>query len=320
MLIVVNNMQTPQTPDKAAAARAVVLDCHRSAIRARLQKAGHPRAAAGSVSWKINREIVVVAGWGRAILLQLAHPAVGAGVVEHSSYRGCPVTGFRRLRSTVRAMLALTFGETDEMITAAAGINAIHDRVRGRTGDGQGEVYSAHDPALQQWVHATLLESIPQTYELLVGPLTSRERDRYCSEAAIMEPLLGIPPGRLPRTSAELDVYMRAMLDSGKLVVTDGSRTLARAILFPRKWQLMWPLFRSMQLITIGMLPAPIREAYGFEWRPRDARAFVRWTKALRFTLRLLPALVRQWPVARRREFPAALSMPQSGAPLKNRV
>jgi uncharacterized protein (DUF2236 family) len=286
--------------DKAATSRALVLDCHRAAIRSRLAKAAHVRGGPGSVSWKLNREIIVVAGWGRAILLQLAHPAVGAGVSEHSSFRGCPVTGFKRLRSTVRAMLALTFGDTEEMITAAAGINVIHDRVRGRSA--QGEVYSAHDPALQQWVHATLLESIPQTYELLVGPLTSRERDRYCLEAAIMEPLLGIPAGRLPRTSGELDTYMREMLDSEKLVVTESSRTLARAILYPRKWQLVWPLFRAMQLITIGSLPAPIREAYGFAWRPRDARAFARWTTVLRMSLRLVPAFARHWPVARRRE------------------
>jgi uncharacterized protein (DUF2236 family) len=297
---------------KAETSRALVLDCHRAAIRARLGKSDHLRAGPGSISWTLNREIIVVAGWGRAILMQLAHPAVGAGVGDHSSYKGCPVTGFRRLRSTIRAMLALTFGETEEMITAAAGINFIHDRVRGRSIDGK--VYSAHDPALQQWVHATLLDSIPRTYELLVGPLTSRERDRYCAEAAIMEPLLGIPAGRLPRSSAELDLYMSEMLASGKLAVTDGSRTLARAILFPRKWQLLWPVFRAMQLLTIGSLPSPIRTAYGFEWSERDQRAFKRWTTAMRLTWRALPSFVRTWPVARRRDVLRAVSMPQGGA------
>lgn len=280
----------------------VILDCHRAAIRARLHKSDHQRPGPGSVTWKLNREIIVIAGWGRAILLQLAHPAVGAGVIEHSAFRGCPVTGVRRLRSTVRAMLALTFGETEDMITAAAGINAIHDQVRGRSCEGQGEVYSAHDPALQKWVHATLLESIPMTYELLVGPLTLRERDRYCTEAAIMEPLLGIPGGRLPRDAATLDIYMRDMLDSRTLVVSDTSRTLARAMLYPPKWFLLWPAFRAMQLITIGSLPPSIREAYGFAWRPRDRRALARWTTLIHLTWRLLPPFVREWPIARRRE------------------
>ena len=89
----------------------------------------------------------------------------------------------------------------------------IHDRVFGRiqfpAGSFEtGTAYSAHEPDLLQWVHATLLESIPLTYELLVGPLTPAERERYCEEAAIIEPLLGIPAGtvmsRLSRARANL--------------------------------------------------------------------------------------------------------------------
>jgi uncharacterized protein (DUF2236 family) len=286
------------------------LERHRAAIRARLLRSDHVRAGPESITWKINREMIVVAGWGRAILLQLAHPAVAAGVHGHSSYRGSLLSGFRRLRSTVGAMLSLAFGDMEQMITAAARINAIHDRVRGRVppplppasregAPGEGEAYSAHDPDLQRWVHATLLESVPLTYELLVGPLTVRERDRYCSEAAIMEPLLGMPAGWLPRDSAELEAYMGDMLAGGRIVVTDTSRALARALLYPPRWYVAWPVFRAMQLITIGSLPPSIRRAYGFEWRTRDERAFARWTALLRTSLRLLPPLAREWPMGR---------------------
>ena len=76
-------------------------------------------------------------------------------------------------------MLAITFGETEQMIAAAAGINAIHDRVRGRVAGTAQDTYSAHDPELQRWVHATLLQSIPMTYDILVRALTRGERDRY---------------------------------------------------------------------------------------------------------------------------------------------
>src|ERR687898_2602233 len=181
------------------------LQRHRAAVRARLLRSDHVRAGPESITWKINREVIVVAGWGRAILLQLAHPAVAAGVHDHSSFRGSLRSSFRRLHSTVGAMLSITFGDTEEMITAAAGINVIHDRVRGRAASGA--PYSGHDPELQRWVHATLLESIPLTYELLVGPLTPRERDQYCAEAAIIEPLLGSPAGSLPPDPAALDAY-----------------------------------------------------------------------------------------------------------------
>ena len=242
----------------------------------------------------------MIAGWGRAILLLLAHPAIAAGVHHHSSFRGSLRSSFRRMQSTVDAMLSLTFGDTEQMIAAAAAINTTHDRVRGRVREGAVESYSAHDPELQRWVHASLLESIPLAYELLIGPLTLCERDRYCSEAAIMEPLLGMPAGWLPRNTAQLDAYMRAMLAGGSIVVTETSRALARAVLYPPHWQVAWPAFRAMQLLAIGSLPPSIRRAYGFEWRAGDTRALARWTALLGASLRMLPPFVREWPVARR--------------------
>src|SRR5436190_311046 len=92
------------------------LERHREAIAARLLRWPHLRPGPGSVTWKINREIVVTAGWGRAILLQFAHPSVAAGVHDHSSFRGSLGASFRRLHSTVGAMLSVAFGDTEEMI------------------------------------------------------------------------------------------------------------------------------------------------------------------------------------------------------------
>lgn len=281
--------------------RTDAFEYHRSAVRSRLLRSDHVRPGPGSVTWKINREAIIVAAWGRAILLQLAHPSVAAGVHHHSSFRGSLRSSLRRLHSTVSAMLSLTFGDTEQMIAAAAGINMIHDRVRGHVSP-TGTAYSAHDPGLQKWVHSTLLESIPLTYERLIGSLTSRERDRYCSEAAIMEPLLGMPAGWLPRDARSLDDYMNEMLDGGGLVVTDTSRALARAVLYPPNWYVAWPAFRAIQLITLGSLPPSIRQAYGFEWGTSDARALARWTRGLRTALRLLPPIAREWPQARYRD------------------
>ena len=124
-----------------------------------------------------------------------------------------------------------------------------------------------------------------------------------------MEPLLGMPAGWLPRDSTQLDAYMREMLSGGRIVVTDTSRALARAVLYPPHWYLAWPAFRPLQVLTIGLLPPSIRQAYGFEWREREMRAFARWTTLLRTSLRLLPRLAREWPMARRRDPFAALSI-----------
>lgn len=281
------------------------LERHRRLVRERLARTPLPAAGPDSVSWRINREILVVAGWGRAILLQFAHPLVAAGVDHHSAFRGSLLGSLKRLRSTVSAMLALTFGDEEEVVRAAAGINSIHDRVSGQIGQAAGrfdadQSYSAHDPGLLRWVHATLLDSLPATYELLVGPLTAEDRERYYAEAAIMEPLLDIPEGLLPRNTAQLEAYMRQMLASGEIVVTDRSRALARAVLFPPNWRLLWPFFRPVQLITIGLLPPEIRAEYGFTWDERHARALSRWAAALRYLHDLLPRFAREWPVARR--------------------
>jgi uncharacterized protein (DUF2236 family) len=300
----------PNEPRFSQATDAAALERHRAAVRARLRERGAVRAGPGSVSWQVNREIVVLAGWGRAILLQLAHPLIAAGVDDHSSFRGSLWTRAQRLSSTVGAMLALTFGSEDEAVAAAAGINRIHDRVSGRLGEPAGAYdaaarYSAHDPELLRWVHATLLDSIPLAYRLLVGPFTRDAHDRYCEEAAVMEPLLDIPGGLLPRTAAALDAYMERM-QRERLAVMPRTRTLARAILFPPGWQLLWPAFRPLQLITIGLLPPAIREAYGFGWTGREARALGRWAAALRRLHDAAPRAVREWPAARRSWTPTA--------------
>lgn len=232
--------------------------------------------------------------------MQIAHPSIAAGVDHHSSFRGSLLASVKRLQATVGAMLQITFGTTEQMIAAAAGINAIHDRVRGRVAPDAEATYSAHDPGLQKWVHATLLESMPLAYELLVGPLSPPDRDRYIDESAIMEPLLGMPDHSLPRNAGELDAYLKEMLAGDRLVVTDTSRALARALLYPPQWYLAWPAFRAMQRITVGTLPPSIRDAYGFVWRDRDQRAFERWVALLRTTRRVLPPIAREWPMARR--------------------
>jgi uncharacterized protein (DUF2236 family) len=253
----------------------------------------------------VNRERIVVAGWGRAILLQLAHPLVAAGVADHSTFRANPLAPVQRLHSTIGAMLSLTFGDEDEMVAAAAGINLIHDRVFGRAASGAGVTpagaeYSAHDPALLRWVHATLLESIPLAYERFVGPLSAADRDRYCADAALMEPLLDIPEGSLPRDAAALERYMRSMFEEGRIAVSKTARTLGRDVLYPRFSSLAWPAIRPVRLFTIGTLPASIREQYGFGWTPRDARAQARWERGIRRAVGAAPAALRHWPAARR--------------------
>ena len=264
-----------------------------------------PAVGPGGVSWRLHREVALLAGWGRAILLQLAHPLVAQGVAEHSAFLREPNGHVRRLRRTLESMLALTFGSDDEAQRAAARINAIHDRVHGRIAvchgaHSAGASYSAHDPELLAWIHATLLDSFLLTFEIFVADLTEEERDRYCAESSRIEPLLGIPIGRLPKSHDALQRYLASMLATDKISVTDTARALGHAVLYPA---LAWParpLAALSRLLTVGLLPHAIRDAYHLTWTPRRERVFRLIAGSSRRTLPLVPALLRHWPTARR--------------------
>src|SRR5918912_3570286 len=83
-----------------------------------------PRDDRRDVAQKINGEIVVLLGWGPAILLQFAHPLVAAGVAQHSTFSTAARGRMYRLYHTVQAMLALTFGTPTQAARAAGRINA----------------------------------------------------------------------------------------------------------------------------------------------------------------------------------------------------
>jgi uncharacterized protein (DUF2236 family) len=271
----------------------------------------------GPVAWKLQREIILLLGWGPAILLQLAQPLVARGVADHSGFRTERWGRMRRLYRTLDAMLGLCFKTERDALTVVARINAIHDRVSGRLTEAAGifpagTYYSAHDPNLLAWVHATLLDMNLRVYELFVTPLCIEEKDRYCVEASAIEGHLGIPKGRLPRSLDGLQRYVEAMLASGEITVTDAARTLARAVLYPETPRIAEPALRLMRLTTIGLLPSTIRDGYGFSWDSRNEATLHRWAALVRRLLPLTPSIVRYWPAARA----AVRTASRSGCPI----
>jgi hypothetical protein len=137
------------------------------------------------IARRINRETVVLLGWGRAILMQLAHPLVAAAVRDYSRFDQSAGGYVRRVRRTVGGMLAITFGSAAAAQESLARINGIHHQVRGTLRDAvgvfpAGTPYSATDPDLLNWVHATIVDSMIVTYELLVAPLSEAECDQFC--------------------------------------------------------------------------------------------------------------------------------------------
>src|SRR5438270_2462341 len=106
-----------------------------------------------SMIWNVARERVLVAAGPAALLMQLAHPLVAAGVAAHSDFRRDP---FARLRSTLDATLKISFGDTAQAHRAATRVMTVHRRVRGRLGERVGRfpagtTYDATDPRLAMW-------------------------------------------------------------------------------------------------------------------------------------------------------------------------
>jgi uncharacterized protein (DUF2236 family) len=256
-----------------------------------------PGVGAGSVARKVHSEVVLLLGWGRAILMLLAHPLVACAIADHSTYQAHRL---HRLHRTLDAMLALTFGTPEEVERVFRAVNVAHDRVNGKLRESAGifpagTEYSARDPALLRWVHATLLDSFLRTYELYVGSLAPGEKDRYCAETKGVESLLGIPAGYLPRSVTELQTYMDKMLASGEITVTETACNLAREIVSPA---VLWPgqpLVWLMRLPTIGLLPPAIRQAYGFPWDSRHEAALHLSAELVRGLLPMTPSFLRHW-------------------------
>lgn len=256
------------------------------------------------ISCRINAERIVLLGWSRAILLQLAHPLVAAGVADHSSFRDGGLAAARRLHLTVRAMLALTFGGAQGRAAALDGIRAIHRRVHGRLPVAAGRfaagtAYSAEDPDLVLWVHATLLESIPMIYDRVVQPLTAAARDAYCAEAASIAIDLGAREGDVPRTWETLRAYVDGMHACGSIAVSAQARELAAAVLAPPFALVVAPAAWMNRLMTVGLLPDRIRTEYGFTWNARRAQTLARATSLVRLARRLTPSALALWPEAK---------------------
>src|SRR5205085_462622 len=141
-----------------------------------------------SITRRVNSEGVLGLGGGRALLMQLAHPAVAAGVADHSDFETDP---FGRLRRTLEAETTLVFGTVEEAHATAARIRAVHERV---TGPG----YRAGDPDLLLWVHATLVDTALQLHSRFVRPLGRDEAEAYYQESTRLAELLGVPRDRQP--------------------------------------------------------------------------------------------------------------------------
>ncbi len=231
----------------------------------------------------VNREMALLLGGGRALLMQLAHPAVAAAVDEHSDFRKRPL---QRLQRTLGLSFQLAFGTRTQAEAAARRINSRHRSVRG-----QG--YQALDPSLLLWVHATLVDSSLAAYSTFVRRLSREEMAAYQRESLVTARLLGVPAGRLPAGLDQFEDYMRQMIDA-ELSVDARARRLAGLVLAPPVRWLPAQAGFPLSAITAGLLPDKLRTAYGLAWDRAERLAFAAATRLVPTVLPALPSVLRE--------------------------
>jgi uncharacterized protein (DUF2236 family) len=254
-----------------------------------------------SVARRVNREVVILLGGGRALLLQVAHPLVAAGVAAHSNFRQEPL---QRLWRTLDLMLTMTFGDAAQAIGAVRAIERVHARVHGRLAAAvgpfqRGTRYDANDPRLLLWVYATLVDTALLVYERLVGELPARTRVAYYEESKIGARLFGIPEHLIPRRFDDFGDYMQHMIEGEMLAVGPDSKAIAASILRPPLPVGIRRLFQATNLFTTGLLPPVVRERYGLSWGGLSEAVLQGSAAMTQHLLPWLPDALRALPHAR---------------------
>jgi uncharacterized protein (DUF2236 family) len=155
---------------------------------ARAAAAGANLLGPHSVTWQVDREAAVFLGAGRALLMQLANPWVAAAIEQHSDTFAHPI---RRFHRTFNIVLTMVFGSLEQSLAAARRLHARHSAITGTLptaagASAAGSSYHANAVPALRWVHATLVETAPMAYGLVLPPLTADERARYYAESRLL--------------------------------------------------------------------------------------------------------------------------------------
>jgi uncharacterized protein (DUF2236 family) len=245
----------------------------------------------GSPFWRVNREMLLGLAGMRALLMEIAHPLIAAGVAGHSDFYRRPL---KRLYQTMRQMTRITFGNRKAVVRAVRHINRCHRSVHGTLAESSGKYragcpYDADDPHLKLWVLATLIDSSLCFYEVFVARLTLQEKESYYRDSRRMGRLLGVHPRIMPACYSDFSLYMKAVLEGDTLIVTHDTRRVAGALLGNT---LFGRVAKLLSFASVGLLPEKLREAYGLPWEAQNQQRLLQIASFSRRWRRRLPDIV----------------------------
>lgn len=254
--------------------------------------------APDSVAWRVHGDVVtMLIGGVDSLMLQMLHPAVLAGVWDHSDFRNDMMA---RLRATAKFIARTTYDHAEAANEIIARVRRIHDHVHGTLPDGT--PYDANDPRLLAWVHVTEAISFLDAWIAYGEPGMSRaDQDRYFAEVAQIGRALGADP--VPESRAEAEALIQAIRP--ELTCDDRTREVAGLVLNQTVGPPTAALpSKILMQAAVDLLPAWAREMHGLKAsrlrRPAVREGALAMARTLRWAFEASP---------NRRIFPPGRSM-----------
>ena len=215
-----------------------------------------------SMMWKINKEITVLFGGARALLMHAAHPLIAAGARQTSFYQRDP---WKRLIRTLSLQNSVTFGTKEEADESAHRINKLHEVIKGKD-EVTGGIYDALDHEQLLWVHACLQISSIYFYEKTVKKLTDEEKNKYHLENLLAAEMVLVNIKKTPTTHNELKNWVvEKSREKDYLLLTDVAEDVRDIILggpVPAHIKPIWPFISFTAFHT---LPPEFKNVYGIK-------------------------------------------------------
>ncbi|MER5393056.1 oxygenase MpaB family protein [Saccharopolyspora sp. NPDC002686] len=229
------------------------------------------------------------------VIMQLARPGVGYGVVESRVESGQlfrhPV---KRTRTTLAYIAVATMGTERERELFRRGVNRAHAQVRST--DSSPVSYNAFDPDLQLWVAACLYKGFEDLHLLFFGEPDAATAEAFYRDGAVLGTTLQVPPDAWPRDLASFRRYWTESLERISIDDTVREYLLDVTMLawLPRPLSMLFGRFNKF--VTTGFLPAPFRAEMRLSWTARDQRRFDRLMAVIAAIVRRSPAVLRHFP------------------------
>jgi len=215
-----------------------------------------------SMMWKVNKEITVLFGGARALLMHAAHPLIAAGARQTSFYQRDP---WKRLIRTLSLQNSVTFGTKEEADESANRINKLHEVINGDD-EITGGRYDALDHEQLLWVHACLQISSIYFYEKTVRKLSEDEKNQYHLENTLAAKLVLVDVSKIPETHNELkDWVITKSKETNYLLLTDVAKDVYKIIgggPVPIHIKPIWPF---IAFTAFNSLPKEFKQIYGIK-------------------------------------------------------